>query len=38
MTDLNGASALVLGATGGIGMAISTELHERGADLKLRFL
>ena len=35
MTDLNGASALVLGATGGIGMALSTELHERGATLTL---
>ena len=35
MTDLNGASALVLGATGGLGMALSTELHERGATLTL---
>lgn len=35
MTDLNGASALVLGATGGLGMALSSELHERGATLTL---
>ncbi len=35
MTELNGASALVLGATGGLGMAVSTELHERGATLTM---
>lgn len=35
MTDLNGASALVLGATGGLGMALSSKLHERGATLTL---
>lgn len=35
MTDLNGASALVLGATGGLGTALSTELHARGAVLTM---
>ena len=35
MTDLNGASILVVGATGGLGCEIAALLHERGAQLTL---
>ena len=35
MTDLNGASILVVGATGGLGREIASLLHERGAKLTL---
>ncbi len=35
MTDLNGASALIFGATGGLGTALAAELHRRGATLTL---
>lgn len=33
--EFSGASALVAGATGGLGCAIAAELHSRGADLTL---